>query len=56
VRDDMALFVALNHLEGTSGGKPFVDSHRYANLWRLRDGSWQLVFIQITPLPEGSGG
>ena len=52
--DGMALFVARNHLEGTSGGKPFVDPHRYSNLWRLRDGRWQLVFIQITPLPEGS--
>lgn len=38
-------------LEGTSGGKPFKARLRFADIWRERDGRWQVIFTQATRVP-----
>jgi hypothetical protein len=35
-------------LEGTSEGKPFKVRLRFADIWRERDGHWQVIFTQAT--------
>ena len=49
---DSALLAATNTLRGTADGEPFVDRHRFADHWLRRDGTWQLVYAQVTPAPE----
>ena len=39
-------------LRGTDSGEAFVDPHRFADYWELRDGRWRLVYVQVTRLPE----
>ncbi|CAM5518251.1 nuclear transport factor 2 family protein [Rhodanobacter lindaniclasticus] len=38
-------------LEGTSGGQPFTARLRFADIWRERDGRWQVIFTQATRVP-----
>lgn len=38
-------------LEGTSEGKPYKVRLRFADIWRERDGRWQVVFTQATRVP-----
>lgn len=38
-------------LEGTSGGQPFKARLRFADIWRERDGRWQVIFTQATREP-----
>lgn len=33
-------------LEGSSEGKPFKARLRFADIWRERDGQWQVIFTQ----------
>ena len=35
-------------LEGSSDGKPFKARLRFADIWRERDGQWQVIFTQAT--------
>ena len=35
-------------LEGSSDGKPFKARLRFADIWRERDGRWQVIFTQAT--------
>jgi ketosteroid isomerase-like protein len=51
---DSALLAATNRLQGTADGEPFVDRHRFADHWLWRDGAWQLVYAQVTPVPEAA--
>ncbi len=51
---DSALLAATNTLRGTADGEPFVDRHRFADHWLWRDGTWQLVYAQVTPAPEAA--
>lgn len=37
-------------LSGTSDGAPFKGRIRFADVWRLRDGRWQVVFTEVTPV------
>lgn len=41
-------------LRGADGGKAFVGRMRFADIWRKRDGRWQVVFTQVTRLPAPS--
>ncbi|PWK92273.1 nuclear transport factor 2 family protein [Fulvimonas soli] len=38
-------------LEGTSDGRPFKVRLRFADVWRERDGAWQVVFTEATRVP-----
>ncbi|UGB38238.1 nuclear transport factor 2 family protein [Frateuria soli] len=38
-------------LEGTSGGKPYKVRLRFADIWRERDGRWQVIFTGATRVP-----
>ncbi|MBN8809392.1 MAG: nuclear transport factor 2 family protein [Sphingomonas sp.] len=37
-------------LSGTSDGAPFTGRIRFADVWRLRGGRWQVVFTEVTPV------
>lgn len=37
-------------LRGSSEGKPFDGRLRFADVWRLREGRWQVVFTEVTPI------
>ncbi|MEQ7874323.1 nuclear transport factor 2 family protein [Sphingomonas sp. ASV193] len=37
-------------LSGTSDGKPFKGRIRFADIWRLRKGRWQVIFTEVTPV------
>jgi ketosteroid isomerase-like protein len=50
VAGDTALLTATNTLRGEAEGQPFVDRHRFADHWLYRDGRWQLVYAQVTPI------
>lgn len=32
-------------------GKPFTAHFRFADVWRKRNGGWQVVFTEVTRLP-----
>jgi uncharacterized protein DUF4440 len=38
------------HLKGQDHGKPFTAHFRFADVWRKRDGVWQVVFTEVTRL------
>ena len=38
-------------LRGTSGGKPYAVRLRFADVWRERDGHWQVVFTEAARVP-----
>ena len=35
-------------LRGTDDGQPFAEHIRYADIFQLRDGRWQVVYTQVT--------
>ena len=35
-------------LRGTEKGAPFAEHLRYADVFQLRDGRWQVVYVQVT--------
>lgn len=39
-------------LQGTRDGKPFEVRLRFADIWRERDGHWQVVFTGATRMPS----
>jgi hypothetical protein len=41
-------------LRGTSEGKPFASRMRFADVWRKREGRWQVVFTEVTRVPAAS--
>jgi hypothetical protein len=40
-------------LRGIEDGKAFVEHIRYADTFTRRNGRWQVVYVQVTPLREG---
>jgi hypothetical protein len=46
-----AVLGGLVTLQGTSGGKPFKARLRFADIWREKDGTWQVIFTQATRVP-----
>lgn len=39
-------------IRGTESGKPFEEHFRFADTFARRDGRWQVVYVQVTPLPK----
>lgn len=48
---DGAVLAGEVHLQGQDHGKPFTAHFRFADIWRKRDGAWQVVFTEVTRLP-----
>ena len=55
VWNDGAVLAGEVELTGTNSGKPFLAHTRYADIWRLRGGRWQVVFTQVTRFPKKDG-
>ncbi len=55
--DDGAVMGGLVHLKGTSEGKPFAVTLRFADIWAKRNGKWQVVYthVSVPPQPSSSG-
>jgi hypothetical protein len=51
VWSDGAVLAGEVHLSGKDHGKPFRAHFRFADVWRKRDGQWQVVFTEVTRLP-----
>lgn len=45
---DGAVMGGLVHLKGTSEGKPFAVTLRFADVWAKRGGKWQVVYSQVS--------
>lgn len=45
---DGAVMGGLVHLKGTSEGKPFAVTLRFADVWAKQNGRWQVVYSQVT--------
>jgi hypothetical protein len=37
-------------IRGTDHGQPFTEHFHYADIFQLRDGRWQVVYTQVTPV------
>lgn len=48
---DGAVLAGEVHLEGQDHGKPFSAHFRFADIWRKRNGAWQVVFTEVTRIP-----
>ncbi len=48
---DGAVLAGEVHLKGQDHGKPFSAHFRFADVWRKRNGAWQVVFTEVTRLP-----
>jgi uncharacterized protein DUF4440 len=48
---DGAVLAGEVHLRGQDHGKPFTAHLRFADIWRKRNGVWQVVFTEVTRLP-----
>lgn len=38
-------------IRGSEDGKPFTERFRFADTFHRRDGRWQVVYVQVTPIP-----
>lgn len=54
---DGAVMGGLVHLKGTSEGKPFAVTLRFADIWAKRNGKWQVIYshVSVPPQPSSSG-
>lgn len=48
---DAVMVSADGTIRGTQDGKPFHDRFRYSDIFRSRNGRWEVAFVQVTPLP-----
>jgi len=48
---DAALLYGRIRMTGTSSGERFAEHFRYIDVYAKRNGKWQVVSIQITPMP-----
>jgi ketosteroid isomerase-like protein len=50
---DAGIVIADGRMSGKgSDGRPFADHFRFADTFERRDGRWQVVYVQVTPLPN----
>jgi ketosteroid isomerase-like protein len=48
---DTALVTGRIRMSGTASGEKWEEHFRYIDVYAKRDGTWQVVSIQITPMP-----
>ena len=53
VYGDVAILQGITDNTGTFGGMPFSGRIRYTRVFVRRDGRWQAVTMQHTPMPAG---
>lgn len=46
------VFGGVATITGTEGGKPYRLRLRFADIWALRDGKWQVVYSQVARVSE----
>jgi hypothetical protein len=51
---DGAVLSGEVNLKGVDGGKPYTARARFADIWRKRDGKWQVVFTEVTRFPAAA--
>ena len=56
VYGEAAMVTGVEHLEGTYKGHAGRFDLRFANVFVFREGRWQIVRHQATPIPSGSQG
>lgn len=49
---DGAVLGGVATLQGSAEGKPFKARLRFADIWRRRDGRWQVIYTQAMRVPE----
>lgn len=49
---NVALLSGRTHMTGRYQGKPFASHYRYIDVYVLRDGTWKIVSVQISRIPE----
>ncbi|MEO5693468.1 MAG: nuclear transport factor 2 family protein [Usitatibacter sp.] len=49
---DTALLYGRIHMTGKDGGKPWAAHFRYIDTYVRRNGRWQVVSVQVTPIPK----
>jgi len=49
---DGAVLGGVATLQGSAEGKPFKARLRFADIWRKRDGRWQVIYTQAMRDPE----
>jgi hypothetical protein len=54
VWSDGAITGGLVDFCGTDGGKHFCQTFRFADVWARRDGTWRLVYSQVTRVPAAA--
>ena len=54
VWNDGAVMGGLVHLKGTSGGKPFAVTLRFADIWAKRNGKWQVIYTHVSKPEPGT--
>jgi ketosteroid isomerase-like protein len=52
VMGNTAILGGVVMLKGTADGKPFAQRMRFSDFWQKRNGRWQVVYIQVTRLPN----
>src|SRR5262245_54952616 len=52
VWNDGAVMGGLVTLRGVNGGEHFEATLRFADVWAKRDDAWQVVFTEVTPIPQ----
>ncbi len=48
---DAATVGGESTLRGTEDGRPFAQHLRYADTFQRRNGTWQVVYVQVTTIP-----
>jgi hypothetical protein len=51
VWNDGAVLAGEVHLAGSDHGKAFKAHFRFADIWRKHNGTWQVVFTEVTRVP-----
>jgi len=52
VMGNSAILGGVVLLKGTDDGKPFAQRMRFSDVWHKRNDRWQVVYIQVTRLPN----
>jgi hypothetical protein len=49
---NIAILGGVVQFKGMEDGKPFSQRIRFSDFWEKRNGRWQVVYIQVTRLPN----
>jgi ketosteroid isomerase-like protein len=52
VMGNVAILGGVVELKGTDEGQSFSQRIRFSDVWHKRQGHWQVIYIQVTRLPN----